>query len=188
LLLLVGVAVLIPFVPRVHSGWALFLPLMVAGSGLGLLVSQLNNYTLAPIEEERVSEAAGVNSAGGSFGLSFGLAFSGAIMLASLSLIFTNMANSSDVLSARHADNVTSALEKNAEVMTNTHLEELLVGKPPAVQAEILRINTDARPKALQFALLIPLIAALLGLLQGFRMTRLPDPEPSAAAESLLAG
>jgi hypothetical protein len=121
LLLLVGVAVLIPFVPRVHSGWALFLPLMVAGSGLGLLVSQLNNYTLAPIEEERVSEAAGVNSAGGSFGLSFGLAFAGAIMLASLSLIFTNMANSSDVLSARQADRVSSALEKNAEVMTNTH-------------------------------------------------------------------
>jgi fucose permease len=188
LLLLVGVAVLIPFVPRVHSGWALFLPLMVAGSGLGLLVSQLNNYTLAPIEEERVSEAAGVNSAGGSFGLSFGLAFSGAIMLASLSLVFTNMADSSDVLSARQADKVSSALEKNAEVMTNTHLEELLVGKPPAVQAEILRINTEARPKALQFALLVPLIAALLGLLQGFRMTRLRDPEPSAAAEGMLVG
>ena len=57
-------------------------------------MSQLNNYTLSPIEEERVSEAAGVNSAGGSFGLSFGLAFAGAIMLASLSLIFTDMANS----------------------------------------------------------------------------------------------
>ena len=46
------------------------------------MVSQLNNLTLAPIAEERVSEAAGVNSAGGSFGLSFGLAFAGAIMLA----------------------------------------------------------------------------------------------------------
>ena len=40
---------------------------------------------LLPVCEERVSEAAGVNSAGGSFGLSFGLAFAGAIMLASLS-------------------------------------------------------------------------------------------------------
>ena len=57
-------------------------PLLIAGSGLGLLVSQLNNYTLSPIEEERVSEAAGVNSAGGSFGLSFGLAMAGGIMLA----------------------------------------------------------------------------------------------------------
>ena len=83
---------LIPIVPRAHSGWAMVVPLLVAGAGLGLLVSQLNNYTLSPIEEERVSEAAGVNSAGGSFGLSFGLAFAGAIMLASLSLVFTHMA------------------------------------------------------------------------------------------------
>ena len=100
LLLASGVAILIPIVPRAHSGWAMVVPLLIAGTGLGLLVSQLNNYTLSPIEEERVSEAAGVNSAGGSFGLSFGLAFAGAIMLASLSLLFTHVADSSDVLSS----------------------------------------------------------------------------------------
>jgi MFS family permease len=188
LLLAAGVAALIPVVPHAHSGWALVAPLIVAGVGLGLLVSQLNNYTLSPIEEERVSEAAGVNSAGGSFGLSFGLAFAGAIMLASLSLLFTNMADASDVLSQRQQDQVSSALEKNAEVMTNTHLEQLLAGEPPRVQEEILDINTTARPRALQIALLVPLVAALLGLLTAFRMTRLPDPEPSAAAETLLAG
>jgi hypothetical protein len=91
----VGVAVLIPIVPRAEFGWALIVPLLVAGSGLGLLVSQLNNYTLAPISEERVSEAAGVNSAAGSFGLSFGLAFAGAIMLAALSFTFTNRTEAS---------------------------------------------------------------------------------------------
>jgi MFS family permease len=187
-MLAVGVAILIPIIPRTHSGWWMVIPLLIAGSGLGLLVSQLNNYTLSPIEEERVSEAAGVNSAGGSFGLSFGLAFAGAIMLASLSLLFTNEADSSDVLSSRQAAQVSKALDKNAEVMTNTHLETLLVGQPPAVKAEILRINTKARPRALQIALLVPLIAALLGLLNGFRMTRLPDLEPSAAAEGVLGG
>jgi MFS family permease len=68
LLLAVGMAVLIPIVPRADSGWYLLIPMVLAGSGLGMLVSQLNNYTLAPISEERVSEAAGVNSAAGSFG------------------------------------------------------------------------------------------------------------------------
>ena len=71
-LLTLGMLVLLPIVPRADSGWWLVIPLLIAGSGLGLLVSQLNNYTLAPISEERISEAAGVNSAGGSFGLSFG--------------------------------------------------------------------------------------------------------------------
>jgi EmrB/QacA subfamily drug resistance transporter len=188
LLLVVGIAALIPIVPRAHSGWAMAVPLLIAGCGLGLLVSQLNNYTLSPIEEERVSEAAGVNSAGGSFGLSFGLAFAGAIMLASLSLVFTNKANSSDVLTPAQQDRVADGLEQNAEVLTNTDLEKLLAGQTPAVQREILEINTDARPIALQIALAIPLLAGLLGLVQSFRMTRLADPKPSGAAETLLAG
>ena len=97
-LLTLGVLVLIPIVPRADSGWQLAAPLLVMGSGLGLLVSQLNNYTLAPISEQRVSEAAGVNSAAGSFGLSFGLAFGGAIMLATLSIAFTTMSDDSTVL------------------------------------------------------------------------------------------
>jgi hypothetical protein len=72
--------------------------------------------------------------------------------------------------------------------MTNTELDRLLDGQPPAVQDEILRINEEARPVALQIALIVPLVAALLGLLASFGMTRLPDPEPSGAAETLLAG
>jgi hypothetical protein len=65
--------------------------------------------------------------------------------------------------------------------MSNTRLTTLLEGQPADVQAEIVRINTDARPIALQVALLVPLLAALLGLVDSFRMVRQPDPEPSGA-------
>ena len=188
LLLTAGLVVLIPIVPRADSGWYLLLPLVIAGSGLGLLVSQLNNYTLAPISEERVSEAAGVNSAAGSFGLSFGLAFAGAIMLATLSFAFTSMASSSTVLSASEQQQVAAALEEDAEVMSNTALAEQLAGQPPQVQAEIIRINTDARPLALQVALLIPILAGLIGLVNSLRMMRLPDPKPSGSAEGSVLG
>ncbi|MDE5144480.1 MFS transporter, partial [Paenibacillus larvae] len=44
LLLMGGLLVLVPIVPRADSGWWLLLPLVIAGGGLGLLVSQLNNY------------------------------------------------------------------------------------------------------------------------------------------------
>jgi MFS family permease len=188
LLLAVGMAALIPLVPRADSGWWLVVPLIVAGSGLGLLVSQLNNFTLGPISEERVSEAAGVNSAGGSFGLSFGLAFAGAIMLATLSFAFTNMAQSSSVLPGPTQDKVSKVLEHDAEVMTNTQLEQQLGGQPPRIKDEIIRINTDARHIALQVALLVPLLAGVAGLLNSFRMVRLPDPKPSGAAEGVLLG
>jgi hypothetical protein len=184
----VGVAVIIPFVPRVDSGWYLVLPLAVAGSGLGLLVSQLNNYTLAPVAADRVSEAAGVNSAAGSFGLSFGLAVAGGIMLAALSVGFTQMTEGNAAIPPAQQDQIATALEEDAEVMTNTQLEELLVGQPPDVQAEIIRINTDARPLALQVALLIPLLAGLLGLVNAFRMLKLLDPAPSGSAEGMVLG
>ena len=72
--------------------------------------------------------------------------------------------------------------------MSNTDLEKQLVGQPKDVQAEIIRINTDARHIALQVALLVPIIAALLGLLESFRMMRLPDPRPSEAAEGMVLG
>ena len=187
-LLVIGIAVLIPIVPRADSGWYLLIPLVIAGCGLGLLVSQLNNYTLSPISEERVSEAAGVNSAAGSFGLSFGLAFAGAIMLATLSITFTNMAQDSLVLPPAEQEQVAEALEEDAELMSNTALEQQLEGQPEAIQEEIIRINTDARPLALQVALAIPLLAGLVGLFNSFRMMRLPDPETSGAVEGIAFG
>ena len=85
------------------------------------------------------------------------------------------------MLSPAEQQQVAQALEDDAEVMSNTQLEELLAGQPPAIQDEIIRINTDARPIALQVALLIPILAGLLGLLNSFRMMRLPDPEPSGS-------
>jgi hypothetical protein len=135
----------------------------------------------------RVSEAAGVNSAGGSFGLSFGLAFGGAIMLAVLSLSFTSLAQDSTVLLPEQKAQVSQALEEDAQIMRNTQLEQQLAGQPAETQDEIIRINTAARHIALQIALIIPLIAALLGLFNSFRMRRLADPEP-AAAEGMVPG
>ncbi len=173
--------------PRADAGWYLAIPLAIAGIGLGLLVSQLNNYTLAPIDEERVSEAAGVNSAAGSFGLSFGLAFAGAIMLAALAFSFTALAEGSTVLDPAEQQEVAAALEHDAQVMTNTELDLLLADEPPDVQDEIIRINTEARPFSLQVALLIPILASLLGLVVSFRMMRLPDPV-SSGAEGLVLG
>ena len=72
--------------------------------------------------------------------------------------------------------------------MSNTGLEEQLAGQPEDVQAEIIEINTDARPRALQVALLVPLLAGLIGLFNAFRMVRLPDPKPPGSAEAPALG
>jgi EmrB/QacA subfamily drug resistance transporter len=179
-----GMVLVVPIVPEATSGWYLVVPLMIAGAGLGLLVSQLNNYTLAPIEEERISEAAGVNSAAGSFGLSFGLAMAGGILLATLALSFTNLTEASDVIPKAQQQQIADSLEDDAQVVSNTQIDKLAAGEPQAVQDEIVRINTDANNLALQIALLVPILAGLFGLINAFRMVRLPDIEPAADVEA----
>jgi len=188
LLSTLGMGLIIPIVPRADSGIYLTVPLIIAGAGLGLLVSQLNNYTLAPIDEEHVSEAAGVNSAGGNFGLSFGLAMAGGVLLATLSLAFTNMTESSKVIPPAQQQQIADVLEDDAQVVSNTQIERLAANEPQDVRAEIVRINTDANDLSLQVAMLVPLLASLLGLLNALRMMRLPDIEPKANVEAAALG
>ena len=105
------------------------------------------------------------------------------ILLAALSLSFNHLTQDSSVLAPNEKQQIATALENDAEIMSNTQLKEQIAGQPPKVEAEVLDINTHARNRSLQFALLIPLIAALLGLGASFRMIRLPDLKPSANVE-----
>jgi ABC-type spermidine/putrescine transport system permease subunit II len=63
----------------------------------------------------------------------------------------------------------------------------LLANEPEDVQAEVLRINKHARDRSLQVALIVPVLASLLGLLNAFRMRRLPDPI-AASTEGVALG
>jgi MFS family permease len=182
----IGFLILLAIIPTISSGLSLAIPLLIIGSGLGLLVSQLNNYTLAPIEEERVSEAAGVNSAAGSFGLSFGLAMAGGILLAALSSNFIHLTNASTTIPPPQKEQISSKLETSAQVVSNSQLEQAIASQPNDIQNEVLDINERATDRALQIALLIPLSAAAIGTLLSFRMASLPDLKPSKSTETLL--
>jgi hypothetical protein len=72
--------------------------------------------------------------------------------------------------------------------MSNAQLEELLADQPPQIREEIVDINDDTRPLALQIALLVPLLAGLAGLVNSFRMVRLPDVATPQTAEGAAPG
>jgi hypothetical protein len=143
--------VLIPIVPRAEFGWGLLIPLVIAGSGLGWLISQLNNYALSPISDERVSEAASANSAAGSFGLSFWIGLRGRHHARKdVYQLHREDRSKRRVLPPADQQHVAQALEENAQLMSNTQLAQLLGNQPPQIRDEIIRINTEARPVALQ--------------------------------------
>ena len=112
----------------------------------------------------------------------------GGVLLAVLALSFTNLTDESSVIPPVQQELIADTLEEDAEVMSDTQLERLLADEPEDIQAEILRINAEARDRSLQVALLVPLLAGLLGLLNSFRMRRLPDPAPSASLEGAALG
>ena len=79
-------------------------------------------------------------------------------------------------------------LEDDAEVMSNTQLEKQITGQPAKVEAEVVAINNDARNRSLQIALLVPLLAGLIGFANSFRMLRLPDHKPTAPLDGMDLG
>jgi hypothetical protein len=109
-------------------------------------------------------------------------------MLAALSFSFTNKTEASAVIPQAQQQQIADTLENNAQVMTNTQLAKLLSAEPEDVQAEVLRINSEARDRSLQAALLVPIIASLLGLFNALRMRRLPDITPAAPVEGMDLG
>jgi hypothetical protein len=112
----------------------------------------------------------------------------GGLLLAVLSFSFTRMTEASDVIPPADQAHIASVLEDNAQLVSTTQLDELLAAQPPAIHDEIIQINRDAGNRALQAAMLVPVLACLLGFVNSFRMMRLPDFKPSAAAEGVLGG
>jgi hypothetical protein len=93
------------------------------------------------------------------------------------------MTEASTVIPADQQQQIAEKLDEDAEVTSNAKLEQLLAEEPEAVQDEVLRINTDATNRSLQVALLVPIIAGLIGLFNSFRMMRLPDVSSSTPVE-----
>jgi hypothetical protein len=60
----------------------------------------------------------------------------GGILLATLSLAFTNMTNASPVIPSTQQQQIAQTLEDDAQVVSNTQLNELLADEPPAVSRQ----------------------------------------------------
>jgi hypothetical protein len=112
----------------------------------------------------------------------------GGIMLAVLAYSFTNKTEESTVIPPAQQQQIADTLEDDAQVLSNAQLEPLLADEPKGVREEILDINKEARDRSLQVALLVPVLASLVGLFNAFRMRRLPDPTPASAAEGMALG
>ena len=187
-LVTVGVVLLLPIVPRAHSGWWLLVPLIDRGRGP-------RSPRLAAEQLHAVADHRGAGQRGGRRELGRWIVRPlvrpgvrrGDHARHALVLVHAH-GNNSAVLPPDDKAHVSTVLEEDAEIMTNTQLKSLLVGEPPDVQA---RDHPDQHRRATHRAASgahRPAARALLGFAVSIRMMRLPDPEPSGAEGMVLGG
>ena len=88
LLLFAGLVLLVALLdisagPEVVTG-----PLLLIGSGLGAMASQLGSVTVSAVSDEHSGEVGGVQNTGTQLGASIGTALAGAILISALSAAF----------------------------------------------------------------------------------------------------
>ena len=73
-------------------------PLLIAGSGLGAMASQLGSVTVSAVPDEQSGEVGGLQNTGTQLGASIGTALAGAILISALTASFlTGIQNNPDV-------------------------------------------------------------------------------------------
>lgn len=70
--------------------------MLILGSGLGLLASQIGNVTMSSVTEDKTSEVGGLQGTFQNFGASLGTALIGSIMIANLTAGFVTNINSNE--------------------------------------------------------------------------------------------
>lgn len=81
-----AVLVAVHLVPRHGTGWALLVPLLVAGIGSGLVISPNQTITLSSVPVERAGTAGGLLQTGQRIGSAIGIAAVGAVFFAQVGL------------------------------------------------------------------------------------------------------
>ena len=161
------------------SGPLAFAPgLFTFGLGAGIMITASVNVVQSSVPEEDQGAISGVSRSVSNLGSSLGTAIAGSVLVAGIIFGVANKTEDSEVLPPDDKDRVAEAMEGDVSALSDDQVEAQLQGQPQEIVDEVVRINADARDRALGFALATVAIIGLLGL--GAALL-LPRGQPSAA-------
>jgi hypothetical protein len=156
-------------------------PLLLIGSGLGAMASQLGSVTVSAVSDEQSGEVGGVQNTGTQLGASIGTALAGAVLISALTASFFTGIESNPAIADSVAARAQTELAGGVPFTSNKDAEAALkdAGVPPDTADEILETNEESRIVGLRAAVAILALLALVALV----FTRgLPTVQPGAAA------
>jgi MFS family permease len=148
-----------------NAGAARFIPgLFLIGSGIGLVMPASVNVVQSAVPDEDQGAISGVSRSASNLGSSLGTAVAGAVLVSALIVGVTNLTNESTVLPSEDKAAIATALEGDVSAVSDTQVRAALEGQPQEVVDEVVRINADARNRALALALFVLGAVGLFGL------------------------
>lgn len=155
-----------------NSGWDLVPSLIFIGSGLGIIFSQLQNLVQSAVTTKDSAEASGLFATFQNLGMSFGTAMSGVILVTVLLTTSANLINSNTTLNSQQKQQLNSAYEQQAQVVSDAQVETALEGQPANVSQTVVTINSEARQKSLSATFILMAIMSGFGLLSTIKLPK----------------
>ena len=157
-------------------------PLLLAGSGLGMMASQLGAVTVSSVPDEQSGEVGGLQNTGTQLGASIGTALAGAVLISAMTAsFFTGIENNPNVpgaVATQAQTQLAAGVPFISEPDARTALQKAHV--PPATADEIVKQNEKGQIDGLRAAEAILALLALIAL----PFTRgIPTVQPGAQAK-----
>jgi MFS family permease len=164
LVAIVGTVLMILMGNAQGSGWLLAPGLFLSGLGLGIVEPTSVNGVQSLMPERDQGEISGVSRSVSNLGSSLGTAVAGGVLISALILGVASLTQASQVLPPAAKEQIAVAMEGDVSTLSETQVRAALQGQPPEVVDEVVRINAEARDRALGLALASIGLVGLIGL------------------------
>ncbi|HVP03632.1 MAG TPA: MFS transporter [Solirubrobacteraceae bacterium] len=163
--------------PEVITG-----PLLLIGSGLGSMASQLGSVTVSAVPDEQSGEVGGIQNTGTQLGASLGTALAGAILISAMTTSFFTGIENNPAIPNDLAVNAQTQLAAGVPFVSDEDLKASLdkAGVSQETSDAVVEENAQARIDGLRAALALLALITLFALL----FTRgIPTVQPGSAAQ-----
>lgn len=164
------------------SGWELVPTLALAGAGIGIIASQLQNLVQTSVEAKDSAETSGLMATFQNLGMSFGTAMSGVLLVGVLLVVSGNVISTSTTLNSEQQQQLTTAYQQQAQIVSNAQVEAATASQPAEVTQEVVSINSEIRQKSLSYTFILLALISGLGLLA---TRHLPKERPKALEKAI---
>ncbi len=158
-------------------------PLLLAGSGIGAIASQLGSVTVSSVPDERSGEVGGLQNTGTQLGASIGTALAGAVLISALTASFLTGIQNNPAVPDRVVAKAQTNLAGGIPFMSDADLKVALSDAhvPRRTADAVVQTNEQSRIDGLRVAVSILALFALVALV----FTRgIPTLQPAAQAKS----